>query len=86
MPCKIVGITEELNRFILDAKHPLANYPLTLTFSFSNRYFPPKVVNLWVELHEFERMGYVPELMIRAGFKDLHTYSLRGLPRPADDR
>ncbi|MCS7200235.1 MAG: methyltransferase domain-containing protein [Caldimicrobium sp.] len=56
------------------------------TFSFSNRYFPTKVIKLWVDLHEFERMGYVLELMIRTGFRDLHTFSLRGLPRPKDDR
>jgi len=27
--------------------------------SFSNRWFPPKVINLWIDLHEFERMGLV---------------------------
>lgn len=56
------------------------------TFSFSNRYFPPKVIKLWVDLHEFERMGYVLELLIRTDFKDLGTFSLRGYPRPSDDR
>ncbi len=57
-----------------------------VAFSFSNRYFPPKVIKLWVDLHEFERMGYVLELLIRSNFKDLGTYSLRGYPRPSDDR
>lgn len=57
-----------------------------VSFSFSNRYFPTKVIKLWVDLHEFERMGYVLELLIRTGFTDLHTFSLRGLPRPVDDR
>ncbi len=56
-------------------------------FSFSNRYFPPKVIRLWIDLHEFERMGYVLELFkLCAGFKNLRTYSLRGYPRPTDDR
>jgi SAM-dependent methyltransferase len=27
--------------------------------SFSNRWFPPKAINLWIDLHEFERMGLV---------------------------
>ncbi|MGC9017162.1 MAG: methyltransferase domain-containing protein [Caldimicrobium sp.] len=56
-------------------------------FSFSNRYFPPKVIKLWVDLHEFERMGYVCELFAKVGgFKNIQTYSLRGFPRPIDDR
>lgn len=57
-----------------------------VSFSFSNRYFPSKVIKLWIDLHEFERMGYVLELLIRTGFKDLHTYSIRGFPRPIEDR
>lgn len=57
-----------------------------VAFSFSNRYFPPKVIKLWVDLHEFERMGYVLELLIRSGFTELNTYSLRGFPRPQDDK
>lgn len=57
-----------------------------VSFSFSNRYFPSKVIKLWIDLHEFERMGYVLELLIRAGFRDIHTYSVRGFPRPVDDR
>lgn len=56
-----------------------------ISFSFSNRYFPPKVIKLWIDLHEFERMGYVLELLIKTGFKNLHTYSLRGFPRPVED-
>jgi SAM-dependent methyltransferase len=56
-------------------------------FSFSNRYFPPKVIRLWIDLHEFERMGYVLELFkLNGGFKNLKTFSLRGYPRPVDDR
>ncbi len=53
---------------------------------FSNRWFPPKVTRLWVELHPFERMGLVASYFQDAGgFVDLETYSLRGLPRPPSD-
>ncbi|MGD9412022.1 MAG: methyltransferase domain-containing protein, partial [Desulfobacterales bacterium] len=55
--------------------------------TFSNRWFPTKAIKLWRELHEFERMGLVLEYFLRAGgYKDLQTYSLRGLPRPHDDK
>lgn len=54
--------------------------------TFSNRWFPPKAIALWSELHEFERMGWVLELFLEAGgFGSLQTWSLRGLPRPAGD-
>jgi SAM-dependent methyltransferase len=55
--------------------------------TFSNRWFPTKAIKIWKELHEFERMGLVLEYFIRSGgFKNLHTYSIRGLPRPHDDK
>ena len=55
--------------------------------TFSNRWFPTKAIKIWKEIHEFERMGLVLEYFIRSGyFKDLHTYSIRGLPRPHDDK
>jgi FKBP-type peptidyl-prolyl cis-trans isomerase 2 len=55
--------------------------------TFSNRWFPTKAIKIWQELHEFERMGLVLEYFSRAGgFKDLQTYSIRGLPRPHDDK
>jgi FKBP-type peptidyl-prolyl cis-trans isomerase 2 len=58
-----------------------------LVVTFSNRWFPPKVIRLWTELHEFERMGLVLEYFMKAKlFEDLHTYSMRGLPRPHDDK
>jgi SAM-dependent methyltransferase len=56
-------------------------------FSFSNRYFPPKVIKGWIDMHEFERMGFVLELLARIeGLGNLKTYSLRGYPRPIDDK
>jgi hypothetical protein len=55
--------------------------------TFSNRWFPPKVINIWPELHEFERMGLVLEFFLKSGqYENLHTYSMRGLPRPKDDK
>lgn len=55
--------------------------------TFSSRWFPPKTIALWPELHEFERMGLVLEFFHAAGgFENLGTWSLRGLPRPAGDR
>lgn len=55
--------------------------------SFSNRWFPPKAINLWIDLHEFERMGLVGEYYLRTeDFGTLHTWSQRGLRRPHGDK
>jgi hypothetical protein len=55
--------------------------------TFSNRWFPPKVVRIWGEINEFERMGLVSEYFLRSGkFNGIETCSMRGLPRPEDDR
>lgn len=55
--------------------------------AFSNRWFPPKAIQIWKELHEFERMGLVLEYFERSGkFGGLETYSMRGIPRPWDDK
>ena len=55
--------------------------------TFSNRWFPTKAIHIWKELHEFERMGMVMEYFLRSkSFKNLQTYSIRGLPRPHGDR
>ncbi len=78
-------ITKPLE-LISDIKRTLKKNGLLL-FSFSNRYFPPKVIKLWIDLHEFERMGYVLELLLRTGgFKNFKTYSIRGFKRPYDDK
>ncbi|MBW2514494.1 MAG: methyltransferase domain-containing protein, partial [Deltaproteobacteria bacterium] len=58
-----------------------------MVITFSNRWFPTKAIRLWTELHEFERMGLVLEYFRRTqAFDDLHTYSMRGLPRPHGDK
>ncbi len=55
--------------------------------TFSNRWFSPKVIQIWEQIHEFERMGLVMEYFLRSGgFHNLSTYSMRGLPRPRDDK
>jgi FKBP-type peptidyl-prolyl cis-trans isomerase 2 len=55
--------------------------------TFSNRWFPPKAIRIWKEIHEFERMGLVLEYFLESGaFRDLETRSIRGLPRPESDR
>ena len=55
--------------------------------TFSNRWFPPKVVDVWKEAHDFERMGLVTEYFLQSGaFKDIKTYSMQGLPRPENDK
>ena len=55
--------------------------------SFSNRWFPTKAVQVWNNLHDFERIGLVMEHFIAsAHFSDINTYSHRGIPRPANDK
>jgi len=58
----------------------------TCLVSFSERWFPPKAVDPWPTLHPFARVAWVLRHLQRAGCTDLHTESLRGLPRPADDK
>lgn len=54
--------------------------------SFSDRWFPAKAIQVWGQLHPFERSALVLSLFQSAGFTDLHTESLRGLARPEDDK
>jgi SAM-dependent methyltransferase len=55
--------------------------------TFSNRWFQPKVIRIWTKLHDFERMGLVLEYFLQTGlYKNLETFSMRGLPRPEGDR
>ena len=54
--------------------------------TFSNRWFPPKVIDLWTELHDFERMGLVSEYFLLSGnYGPVDTYSIQGIRRPEDD-
>jgi hypothetical protein len=55
--------------------------------TFSNRWFPQKVIRIWTELHDFERMELVLEYFLQTGlYKNLQTFSMRGLPRNEDDQ
>jgi len=61
-----------------------AGAPFVLTFS--ERWFPPKVIALWPMLHPFERLGLVLGYFRQSeGFADLGTETARGWPRPEDD-
>ena len=54
--------------------------------AFSNRCFPTKAIKLWAELHDYEKIGFVIDLLERTGeFTDISTLSVRGYPRPEDD-
>jgi len=53
---------------------------------FSNRWFPPKVVRVWEDAKEEERIGLVEEFFGRTGmFGDPEVFISMGLPRPEDD-
>nr|VFJ94944.1 MAG: Methyltransferase domain-containing protein [Candidatus Kentron sp. H]VFJ95889.1 MAG: Methyltransferase domain-containing protein [Candidatus Kentron sp. H]VFK01940.1 MAG: Methyltransferase domain-containing protein [Candidatus Kentron sp. H] len=53
---------------------------------FSDRWFPGKEILPWPDMHHFERLGFVFDLYRKvSAFRDLHTESIRGLPRPWDD-
>ena len=52
----------------------------------SERWFQGKQVDIWTELHPFERQGLVLDYFLQtAGFEDVHTESIRRIPRPAGD-
>ncbi len=54
---------------------------------FSNRWFPPKVVWVWEEASEHERIGLVQEFFRSAGvFTETELFISMGLPRPVEDR
>jgi SAM-dependent methyltransferase len=54
---------------------------------FSTRWFPPKVVRVWEDAREEERVGIVEEFFRRAGvFGPTEFFISMGLPRPVDDR
>ena len=55
--------------------------------TFSERWFPPKVVALWRDLHPFERVRLVLEYFrTTTQFDKLRTESVRGLLRPESDK
>jgi SAM-dependent methyltransferase len=72
-------VFEEINRIL----EPGGYFIVT----FSDRWFPPKVVKIWQEIHEFERIGLVTEYFLASEkYRNIETFSVRGLPRPPDDK
>lgn len=54
---------------------------------FSNRFFPPKVVRIWRDADDDERIRLVEGYFRRAGaFEEPRFFMSRGKPRPSDDR
>ncbi len=54
---------------------------------FSNRFFPPKVVQVWQEASEHERVEMVEAFFRASGaFDDPYLFLTMGLPRPEADR
>jgi SAM-dependent methyltransferase len=56
-----------------------------LLITFSNRFFPPKVIALWKQLHPVERLNWVAQLVHQAGFSEIQTRMERGLERDTAD-
>jgi len=56
-----------------------------LLITFSNRFFPPKVIALWKQLHPVERLNWVAQLVHAAGFSEIQTRVERGLERDTAD-
>lgn len=55
--------------------------------SFSDRWFPPKAIVIWQELHPFERLGMALDYFLKTpGLENIHTESIRGQLRPQDDK
>ena len=77
--CRPVDIFKQIARVLVPGR--------ILIVTFSNRWFQPKVIKLLTELHQFERTGLVLKWLLEASrFKNLHAFSLLGLPRPEGDR
>ena len=54
--------------------------------AFSDRCFPTKAIQLWAQLHPFERMAFVSGCHEAAsGYGPASTFTLAGAPRPPDD-
>lgn len=57
-----------------------------LIVTFSERWFPNKIIAPWPMMHAFERQALVLDYFLKCDcFSDIHTASIRGLPRPEND-
>jgi SAM-dependent methyltransferase len=58
-----------------------------IIISFSNRSVTAKVVQIWTELHEFERPALVLSYLHKSNsFTQFNSFSMRGFFRPEDDK
>jgi SAM-dependent methyltransferase len=58
-----------------------------LAITISERWFPGKQIRKWADLHPFERQGVVMNYLLDQGsFGNIQTESIRGYPRPAEDK
>jgi SAM-dependent methyltransferase len=74
-----VAVFRELGRILKPGA------PAIMTFS--DRWFPTKVIELWAELHPFERLAMVQAYFRSTGnFTGIETETARGRPRPEDDK
>ncbi len=78
-------LTDPLN--VLRQAYSALSKDGVLLLGLSNRWFPTKVTQGWLEMHEFERMGYLLQLAEQAGFKGKKgTVSIRNDWRPVTDK
>jgi SAM-dependent methyltransferase len=55
--------------------------------TFSDRWFPPKAIKLWMELHSFERVALVVDYFKQSRwYENIETLSMLHYPRPQDDK
>lgn len=77
--CRPLEVISELARILVPGG--------ILALTISERWFPGKQVASWADLHPFERQGVVLSYLLDQGsFTELQTESVRGYPRPAEDR
>ncbi len=52
---------------------------------FNDQFVASKVVNIWNQVHPFERMTLVLNYLKKAGFNKLNTWTIRGIPRNPEE-
>ncbi len=72
---------------VLRAVRRVLNPGAPFVVTFSERWFPPKAIQIWTLLHPFERLGLVLDYFRRSGgFTGLGTETARDWPRPPGDQ
>ena len=70
---------------VLKQAHRILKPGGKLLITFSNRFFPSKVIALWKQLHPVERLNWLAQLVHAAGFSEIQTRVERGLERDSAD-